>query len=295
MNIKLFVKLTKMNQLAYILLPILMGYIYSLYQYDSIHWGVSFLLVIAMISFILGIQLMKELTIYRNANAATESETMIGRYQMDIAKIRVLIMSFMATSGVLMLLITLLTHWEFLLLAIIPFVLGIFYVTGRRPLYKTPLAELISSFGCGFSVPLLLIYANVYEEQTSWLSFLIEVFWISLPFIFSFAMIQLAHDSVAAQKDESNITLAGIMGRHTTDGVIEFATILSFIFPSISIYFNYAPGVMILMWLMFPKIWMDIKQFIRQKQQAKELPLIHVGAEMIMIFQVLLYMLGVFF
>lgn len=295
MNVKLFVKLTKMNQLAYILLPILMGYIYSLYQYDNISWGLSFILVVAILLFMLGIQLMKELTIYRNADPSTEKNTSIGRYCVDVSKVRLMIMSFISVSGLLMVLLAWLTRWEFLIIAAIPFLLGILYVTGKHPLYETPLSELIASFGCGFAIPLLLIYVNVYEEQTSWIAFLIEVLWISLPFIFAFAMIKLSHDSVVAQKDESNITLAGVMGRHTTDGVIEFATVLSFILPSISIYLNYAPGVMILVWLMFPKIWMDIKQFSRQKNQAPELPLIHVGAEMIMIFQVLLYTLGIFF
>lgn len=295
MDIKVFFKMTKLNQLVYILLPIVMSYIYSLYQYDNINWGISFLIALSILLFILGINLMKEMTLYRHADGKREEmQTTVGKYNVNRSTLRYLILGFIGASIVLILLAGGLTNWLIVLMACVPALVGILYATGKKPLFATPLAELIVSFGCGFAVLMLMVYGNVYQEQSSIIAFLTEIFWVSLPFDFSFAMIQLAHNSVASQK-QPNLTMAGVMGRHATNGVIEFAVILSFVLPSLSIYLKYAPGAMILIWLVFPKIWLDVKKFVRQKDQASELGEIQVSAEIIMIFQVLLYTLGIFF
>lgn len=295
MDIKLLLKMTKLNQLIYLALPILMSYIYSLYQYDNINWGISFLLAISLITFVLGVNLLKELTLYRQADGkSAEQKTLIGREKINLSVLRYFIIGFFALSLALFLLVSLLTSWNLLLLGIIPAILGSLYATGKKPLFQTAFAEVIVSFGCGFVIPLLMVYGNVYREQSSLIAFLAEMFWVSLPFIFSFAMIQLAYHSVLAQQEE-NQTMAGIMGRHATNGLIEAMVILSFVLPSLSIYLNYAPGAMILIWLLFPKVWMDTKKFVQQKQQADELSLVRVNAEIIMIFQILLYTLGIFF
>lgn len=296
MELKRLIRLTQLKQMNYIIFAIIFGIIYSLYKFDCVHWGLMFLFVVIVLSAMLGMNLLKELMVYRYADSDEEiQKTKIERLHIDLDKLRRIMWISFGISVVLMALVVLLSTWQVGIFFVIGAVLGILYVCGRHAIVYSPLNEIILSFGLGFYVPLMTIYINTYFEQLFMFDFIMEILWVTLPLVLSMMILMFGYNLVEKEKGSQRKTLVAFMTKSVTMGVMELMLFLSFVLPLFSIYLDYAPWTMILMWIIFPKLWMNLRRFENQKSQIGLFPYVREITTVTMVFQILLYTLGLFF
>lgn len=296
MDVKRFFRLTQFKYIALVLLPLIFGGVYSLYKFDSLHWGVSTIFFLALPIFLMGVNLLKELTIYRYADTDEKmEETHVVQWDIDLDKLRRFMWIFLVMGILLMGLSALISDVKAFIFIGIIIILSILYVIGPKPIMNTFLSEVIFSFGLGFLVPLTMIYMNTYYEQLSMLDFIMEILWVTLPFVLLYQLFMFGYHLGQIQQGKCEQTLTAYMTVSVTEGVMELLLFLAFLLPFFSIYLDYVSWTILLVWIIFPKLWLDMKKFESENNKAKYFPYIREIVVVATEFQILLYTLGLFF
>lgn len=296
MDIKRLIRLTQIKQVNYVIFATIFGIIYSLYKFDFVHWGLMFLFLIVIISAMLGFNLLKELMNYRFAETDEEiAQTKVERLHIDLDMLRRIMWLSFAISIVSMVAITMLSTWKVAIFLAIGVVIGIIYVGGKHALVYSPLNEVVLSFGLGFYLPLVTIYINTYFEQLFIFDFIMEILWVTLPLVLALMIVSFGYNLIEKEKGSHRVTLVSLMTKSVTEGLMELMLFLAFVLPLFSIYLDYAPWTMIVSWIIFPKLWMNLRHFENQRSQVALFPYVREIATVIMMFQILLYTLGLFF
>lgn len=294
MDVKRFIRLTHFKYIGFILLPLIFGMVYSFYKFDMIRFGVMVLFVTAVITSIFGLLLLKALMDYRYEEE--EGQSLIEKLEIDLDKLRQWMWSSLGVSFILVGVITLLTTVRVLYVFIILFLISLLCVAGKYALIKTALSEFTVSILLGFGLPLLTIYTNVFNEQPQFFSLFMEVLLVSTPFILSFFILFIGYHLIERNQDEVvSPTMTSLMSEGVADGIMELFLFLAYILPLFYIYMDYTSWTMLLLWVVFPKLWWNLKHFERTYYEPKHFLLIREIASTTMEMQILLYMLGLFF
>lgn len=296
MDLNHFLRLSKGKQVGYSLAPILFGAIYALYQYDNVYWGRSFIFAFAVVCFFLFLNLLAALSQFHLAeDEQSQEKTLIRQLHINVDSLRRFLFILLGLSSLALLSLGFLSSWTFVALAVGGALLAIFYVYGPRAWKNSVLSEFVFSLGLGMFLPFLSIQLNLLPGQVSLFELWMQVSWISLPLCFAFAIVIIGLNSIRAQRGEAERTLVAHLHYSAIDGFLELCIFLAFVLPMFSIYLDVAPWLMLIQWFVFPKAWWDIKRFIQDKHQAQHFAYLREIFEMIFVFQVSIYALGLFF
>ena len=292
MDVKRFIRLTHFKYIGFVLLPLIFGMIYSFYKFDMIRFGTMFLFVPAILTGLVGLMMLKALMEYRYADTDAEiSLTLVEKLQISLDSLRHFMWGNFTLSIILMIAVALFTTPGVIIFYGVLFVISLMCVVGKYALIRTPFSELILSLLLGFLLPLMTIYTNVFNEQKQFFPLFMEGLLVCLPFILSLFILVLAYHL----SEETENTLAMKISSGMADGIMELFTFLAYALPMFYIYLNYTSWTMLLIWLIFPKAWLDIKRFENDNYSIKEFKSICEAISATMALQSLLYMLGLFF
>lgn len=296
MDIRRFIQLAHVRKIPFLLFPLLFGLIYSLYQYDNAYWGKSIILMIAMVCFFLAIHLLKEWGYFQRAeDEQKQKETLVYQLSIDMDELRKWLFILFGASFLLFAVVAFMVGWQFAIFLVVGIFCSIFYVYGKNPWMNTWLSEPIFSFGLGLLLPFIMLLANTWQKTISIGELWMQSTWMMLPLVFTFAIVITAENTVRMQQEEDIHPLVSYLHYSAIDGLLELFLFLAFVLPLFSIYLDLAPWLVVLMWLVFPKAWMDLKKFIQKHHASKAFPYIQEIFEMIMMLQIIVYALGLFF
>lgn len=296
MEIKSLLKITQVKSIITILLaPIFLGAVESFYKFDLIN--IPLFLYTALIVILAGIAVNSYhvLSLYKH-KWFFELEMIKGiKTQIPLKLVRILAVS---TLSIAILMVVIL--YQFTTLGVIfPFALALLifflYAVGPKPLWQTSLNELVYSFGVGYFVTVFITYSQVYFEVTNILSFYILILWVSLPVVLALACMQFVYNQKLAEYNDKMTTMATMMGFNTTFMVMEIATGLACLLPCIAIYLNDMPWTVIFIWLMYPKLVINLRKYLQTTQTDLQMYYVRQNVYIIIVFQLLLTIFGIFF
>lgn len=296
MDLKSLFKVMQLKEMSLILLaPIALGGVESFYKFDVIN--IPLLIYTAVIVFLLGIVIsaFHTLSLYRH-KVLFELESVKGISEsINVSTIRKISYISLALAIILAIGLIKMTKIDVIFPFAITIILFILYDLGPKPLWKTSLDEVVYSFGIGFLLSSFVTYSQVYFEVSNLFVFYVLMLWVSLPIVLGLACMKFVYNEQLSKHDTDFDTLASIMGEDKTFMVMEVATGLACLMPCIAIYLNDMPWTELFIWLMYPKLVWNLRNYKEEKALNKKLYYIRENTVIIVVFQLLLTIFGIFF
>ena len=296
MNIKSIIKVLQLKSLFFIMLaPLSIGAVASFYKFDLIN--IPLFLYTACIIFLASIatNAFHILSLYKH-RWFSELELIKGiKEQIPFNTIRTIGISSLILTGLLLMILVQWTTLSVIFPLVIALCLFILFSIGPKPLWQTPLNEVIFSFSIGYLLTSFTTYTQVYFEVTNIFSFYLLMLWVSLPLILALACFQFVYNQKLSQYDNKLLTMSNIMGYQGTFFVMEIATILACVLPCLAIYLNYIPWTISLIWIMYPKMVINLRKYEKSTNIDQKMSYIQQNAMIIVVYQVLLTVFGIFF
>lgn len=292
MKIKTIMQAIKMKLLILLLAsPISLGAIEAFYKFDIIN--IPLLFYVSIILFLGGIGLNSLHILSINKQNHNDEQLFNCEYteQISINIMRLLGYGGIVLSSIMTIILASMTTMNILYLYLVLLIIFLLYLIGYKSLWKTSLNEVIFSFGIGYLLSAFVTYTQVYMEVTNVFSFYVFMLWVSFPIVLSLACIQFVYN----QKFITIQTMTHLMGQKLTFIVMEVSTLLSCLIPCISTYLNDSPWTVVFIWLMYPKMIINLKKYESVKQNDLKLYYIKENAIIVVSFLLLLTIFGVFF
>jgi 1,4-dihydroxy-2-naphthoate octaprenyltransferase len=156
-----------------------------------------------------------------------EEHNAIVRDQVEVERVKMLIITLLGLGLIFGLILVWLTDWVVLLVGVVSAGIGILYSYGPVPISRTPLGELLSGGFMGILIPFLAFYIQFpagslidIAIQTEWLLISLEywtifkVIFVSIPLAVGIANIMLANNICDVEEDVVNkrYTLVAYIG-----------------------------------------------------------------------------------
>lgn len=219
MTAKVFLELVEIRTKLASLFPYVIGMLFSWYYFDQVIVENMLLFFVAMLVFDMATTAINNVMDYKKAknNHYQEMTNIVGKAQLSVQKVSLLIVGMIACSSLIGLYLTYKTSLLLLGMGGACFLIGIFYTFGPVPLSRMPLGELFSGITMGFGIFFITIYLNVYDLNVLGLVIadgqflihgdikqLIVIAWASVPMMFTIANIMLANNLCDLEQDISN-------------------------------------------------------------------------------------------
>ena len=278
---------------------ILLGYAIAKFQLDSLPSPAFFLFVLIIVMFHITVNIFNNYMDYKNASDENykQQTNIIGRDHLDITFVRNLYLFSLAISFLLGLILVWNTNLVIGVLGIIGFYIGLFYSYGRRPLNSLPIAEALTGTASGFFIPVISYYLAVYQNHTLTWSMIGKVFLISLPLVLMMFNNLLANNTCDLEEDIENHrkTLVYYLGKPLAVKVLLSVYAFSFIWLLVLVFTGLAPWTVLFLLLLFPKNWIQLKQYRAVQDKKKTFPIVLKAMSAIMVLYPGLYFIGSLF
>lgn len=148
--------------------PFLLGSIYAVYHYQSLHLGPLFVFLIAIILFNMAIDAHDNYLDYKylekiHVPKDQLRQNVIASHNLSLTTVNWIIYGLMTLAGLLGLYVTNIAGAPVFWLGVYSFAIGYLYQGGPYPIAKTPTGEFFSGFTMGSVVFLLSVYINTYN------------------------------------------------------------------------------------------------------------------------------------
>ena len=300
MTFKIFAELVELKAKTASIFPFLMGFLYSWYHYNQIYWGNMLIFFISMVLFNMAVDIMDNYMDYHNATDVHDYKhetNIIGRENLSLSLVRNMMWAFIIISALMGIYLASQTSWVILWLGMFSYAMGIFYSAGPKPLSSLPVGEVTSGVTMGIIIPLICVYLNIYDIVPFDWHLLGSVTMMSLPAAFSIANLMLANNTCDVEEDILNNrhTLVSYIGKKRAVKLFQFLVIATFVAATVSVIFKIVPLTLLLLWLIFPKIWQNTKAYSKEQIKLKTFPLAIKNLAMVVSVQVVLFFIGVLF
>ena len=300
MTFKIFAELVELKAKTASIFPFLMGFLYSWYHYNQIYWGNMLIFFISMVLFNMAVDIMDNYMDYHNATDVHDYKhetNIIGRENLSLSLVRNMMWAFIIISALMGIYLASQTSWVILWLGMFSYAMGIFYSAGPKPLSSLPVGEVTSGVTMGVIIPLICVYLNIYDIVPFDWHLLGSVTMMSLPAAFSIANLMLANNTCDVEEDILNNrhTLVSYIGKKRAVKLFQFLVIATFVAATVSVIFKIVPLTLLLLWLIFPKIWQNTKAYSKEQIKLKTFPLAIKNLAMVVSVQVVLFFIGVLF
>ena len=300
MTFKIFAELVELKAKTASIFPFLMGFLYSWYHYNQIYWGNMLIFFISMVLFNMAVDIMDNYMDYHNATDVHDYKhetNIIGRENLSLSLVRNMMWAFIIISALMGIYLASQTSWVILWLGMFSYAMGIFYSAGPKPLSSLPVGEVTSGVTMGVIIPLICVYLNIYDIVPFGWHLIGSVTMMSLPAAFSIANLMLANNTCDVEEDILNNrhTLVSYIGKKRAVKLFQFLVIATFVAATVSVIFKIVPLTLLLLWLIFPKIWQNTKAYSKEQIKLKTFPLAIKNLAMVVSVQVVLFFIGVLF
>lgn len=300
MTFKIFAELVELKAKTASIFPFLMGFLYSWYHYQQIYWGNMLIFFISMVLFNMAVDIMDNYMDYHHATDVHDYKhetNIIGRETLSLTLVRNIMWLFIIVSALMGIYLASQTSWIILWLGMFSYAMGIFYSAGPKPLSSLPVGEVTSGLTMGIIIPLICVYLNIYDIAAFDWQLLSGVTMMSLPAAFSIANLMLANNTCDVEEDILNNrhTLVSYIGKEKAVKLFQSLVIATFVAATLSVVFKIVPLTLLLLWLIFPKIWQNTKAYSKEQIKTKTFPLAIKNLAMVVFVQVVLFAIGVLF
>lgn len=167
MNIKTFLDLVEFRTKVASIIPFIGGVVYTLYRYQRFEWDVLVIFFLSMLCVDMATTAMNHLSDSRRAINKSgynyESHNAVNKYNIHINKVKMVIFSLLAISGILGLVLFMKTDILILLIGIFAFAVGILYSNGPVPISSIPLGEVVSGLLMGGLIFFVTVYIQIFD------------------------------------------------------------------------------------------------------------------------------------
>lgn len=300
MNFKIFAELVELKAKTASVFPFLMGFLYSWYHFKQIYWGNMLIFFISMVLFNMAVDIMDNYMDYHNATDVHDYKhetNIIGREGLSLTLVRNMMWGFIIISALMGIYLASQTSWVILWLGMFSYAMGIFYSAGPKPLSSLPVGEVTSGLTMGVVIPLICVYLNIYDIVPFDWHLIGSVTMMSLPAAFSIANLMLANNTCDVEEDILNNrhTLVSYIGKKKAVSLFKLLVIATFISATISVILKIVPLSLLLLWVIFPKVWQNTKAYSKEQIKLKTFPLAIKNLAMVVSVEVVLFAIGVLF
>lgn len=262
MTPKQFLDLVEIRVVIPSVAPLLVGLVYSQWQYSRLNWLNAALLIIATVSVHLAVNTFnryednkrQKANDFLREQAAGEviTDKQVLHVAMWLALIAVL-------AGITVALLTDYVTW---IIGILSFVIGYLYSAGPKPITNTPFGEIVSGITMGYFIFVAQVYVNT--RMTPTVSVLLQWFIVSFPLVIFIAEIMFANNIADHDEDESNNrhTLVHYMGIALAKRMYVFFAILAFVELLIATSVGWLPITTYAMIALLPIVLKNAKGFV---------------------------------
>ncbi len=262
MTPKQFLDLVEIRVVIPSIAPLLVGLVYSQWQYSRLNWLNAALLIIATVSVHLAVNTFNRYEDNKRQKAndflreQAAGEVITDKQVLHVAMWLALIA---VVAGITVALLTDYVTW---IIGILSFVIGYLYSAGPKPITNTPFGEIVSGITMGYFIFVAQVYVNT--RMTPTVSVLFQWFIVSFPLVIFIAEIMFANNIADHDEDESNNrhTLVHYMGISSAKRMYVFYAILAFIELLIATIVGWLPITTYAMIALLPIVLKNAKGFV---------------------------------
>lgn len=270
MNFTIFAELIELKAKTASVFPFLLGLAYSLFHYQTAKLVPLVIYFVAMFAFNCFVDIWDNYNDYHNAVDTADykqNTNIIGRENLSLTTIKLLLASFFGISLVLGIVVALMTGWAVFWLGLICYFVGIFYAAGPKPLSSLPVGEVASGFVMGYLIFLICVYINLNGTMPN----IPETLLVAAPSILLIANLMLANNTCDLDEDEANerYTVVHYIGRRGALIWWQAAVMLAFLAIFVAVALELVPLTMLAMLFLIPLIVKFAKPYLA-KQVKRE-------------------------
>lgn len=262
MTPKQFLDLVEIRVVIPSVAPLLVGLVYSQWQYSRLNWLNAALLIIATVSVHLAVNTFNRYEDNKRQKAndflreQAAGEVITDKQVLHVAMWLALIA---VVAGITVALLTDYVTW---IIGILSFVIGYLYSAGPKPITNTPFGEIVSGITMGYFIFVAQVYVNT--RMTPTVSVLLQWFIVSFPLVIFIAEIMFANNIADHDEDESNNrhTLVHYMGIALAKRMYVFFAILAFVELLIATSVGWLPITTYAMIALLPIVLKNAKGFV---------------------------------
>ena len=262
MTPKQFLDLVEIRVVIPSVAPLLVGLVYSQWQYSRLNWLNAALLIIATVSVHLAVNTFNRYEDNKRQKAndflreQAAGEVITDKQVLHVAMWLALIA---VVAGITVALLTDYVTW---IIGILSFVIGYLYSAGPKPITNTPFGEIVSGITMGYFIFVAQVYVNT--RMTPTVSVLFQWFIVSFPLVIFIAEIMFANNIADHDEDESNNrhTLVHYMGIALAKRMYVFFAILAFVELLIATSVGWLPITTYAMIALLPIVLKNAKDFV---------------------------------
>jgi len=262
MTPKQFLDLVEIRVVIPSVAPLLVGLVYSQWQYSRLNWLNAALLIIATVSVHLAVNTFNRYEDNKRQKAndflreQAAGEVITDKQVLHVAMWLALIA---VVAGITVALLTDYVTW---IIGILSFVIGYLYSAGPKPITNTPFGEIVSGITMGYFIFVAQVYVNT--SMTPTVSVLFQWFIVSFPLVIFIAEIMFANNIADHDEDESNNrhTLVHYMGIALAKRMYVFFAILAFVELLIATSVGWLPITTYAMIALLPIVLKNAKGFV---------------------------------
>ena len=264
MTPKQFLDLVEIRVVIPSVAPLLVGLVYSQWQYSRLNWLNAALLIIATVSVHLAVNTFNRYEDNKRQKAndflreQAAGEVITDKQVLHVAMWLALIA---VVAGITVALLTDYVTW---IIGILSFVIGYLYSAGPKPITNTPFGEIVSGITMGYFIFVAQVYVNT--RMTPTVSVLFQWFIVSFPLVIFIAEIMFANNIADHDEDESNNrhTLVHYMGIALAKRMYVFFAILAFVELLIATSVGWLPITTYAMIALLPIVLKNAKAFVER-------------------------------
>lgn len=312
MSVPVFLELVEIRTKLASLFPFTLGVLFSVYYFSEINIVNTVLFFVAVVVFDMATTAINNTMDYVKAKNMVyrDEENILGKAGLSVQRVTLLIVSMIAFAALIGLVLVYRTNLLLLAFGVFCFAVGVLYTFGPFPISRMPLGEVMSGLTMGFGIFFIAVFINVsgaaiMSLTIHWPSFQLlgnladtaAVFLASLPLVFTIANIMLANNICDYETDITNhrYTLTHYIGKPGAVRLYGWLYYSAFAAATLAVLLRVNPLWMLGIWLVFPMIQSNIKQFQAKQDKAttfslaiKNLVVFHGG-------QIVLYSLALVF
>ena len=168
------------------------------------------------------------------------------------------------------------TGWVTLALGIVGVGLGLLYSAGPKPLNSTMFGEAVVSIAITQLIPVTYTYLGLVESGKFDSSTAISMILIALPNTFAAFCAELSNGTCDLEADVKNgrNTLVSKVGKANALSLFKASWALAFLLIPILALLKVVPYITLLLVLLYPNIWDDLRPYLKEQVKTKTYPLV---------------------
>ncbi len=279
MSLSIFLQYVEIKTKLASLYPFIFGVLYSLYLYGKINVFNTVYMYISLLCLDMATTAINNYMDFKKAKVDDYkfSENIIGRNKISEKLALTVILTLLSISIVFGLILVYNTTLLVLLLGAFSFCVGVLYTFGPIPISRMPLGEIVSGTVMGFLIIFIVIYIqdihialislhnNIITVNVD-LNILMEIFLVSLPFVFIIANLMLGNNMRDLEIDIKNerFLLPYYIGIENSLKLYKLLYVLVFISIITSVILKVLPISMLLILLISKKVLNNVENYKKE-------------------------------